>query len=166
MPAFRSDLCVFWGIGNYKVKLTIAGLAIFQSHSFLSVIRRIGCSLYKSWIFFMAPDRPMPRQILARPHNLRSLKVSILTCPANITLSGLFAVAFLRLIPYFTFFTFLIFYRISSPFAIAHLSQRPKIFSAYPDNPSGFVILRRSRRIWPTRKRFFTSLRFVQNDRW
>jgi len=76
----------------------------------------------------MTPDRLMPRQILARPYSLRSLKVSILTCLANVALSGLFAVAFLRLIPYFTFFTFLIFYRISSPFAIARLSQRPKIF--------------------------------------
>ncbi len=36
---------------------------------------------------------------------------------------------------------------------------------AYPNNPSSFVILRRSRRIWPTKGRFFTSLRSVQNDR-
>ncbi|MFH1881647.1 MAG: phosphoribosylformylglycinamidine synthase subunit PurQ [Planctomycetota bacterium] len=44
---------------------------------------------------------------------------------------------------------------------------------AYPNNPSSFVIpstssggtLRRSRRIWPTKRRFFTSLRSVQNDR-
>jgi hypothetical protein len=48
----------------------------------------------------------MPRQNLARPYSLRSLKISILTGLPSLALSGLFGVLFLLRLAYFTFFTF------------------------------------------------------------
>jgi hypothetical protein len=48
----------------------------------------------------------MPRQNLARPYSLRSLKISILTGLPSLALSGLFAIVFLLWLAYFTFFTF------------------------------------------------------------
>ena len=129
MPAFRSDLCVFLRNRHSQGQANHSRIGHFPEPPFLSIIRRIGCSLYKSWIFFTAPDQPMPRQILARPHSLRSLKISILTYPPCLALSGLFTIALSLLIPYFAFFTFLIFIEFL-PYSLSYAHHKGQKYSA------------------------------------